>query len=164
MWGEFSGELRGLNCAAARGLSTALVLPLNERGLWVLPTSRPDAQVSEALEESLARRLDVLSSEARELARCLSLQRVDPTLELCRRLVGEHAQRGVLALFDELAENDVLHWTRSAAFSAVQRCARLCSSAWGHPRAASRIFGSDKPSRVSPKKATSRCVWRLVGT
>lgn len=80
----------------------------HERGTWVLPSNRPDTQLSDALEDSLSRRLGSLSAEARELVYCLSLQRLEPTLGLCRALVGEGA-RGALVLLDELAASDVLH-------------------------------------------------------
>ncbi|MGH7272365.1 MAG: hypothetical protein ACREJ3_18200, partial [Polyangiaceae bacterium] len=78
-------------------------------GMWSLPTDRPSAELPTALEDALSTRLGSLSEAARGLAECLSLQRDQPTLELCRLLVQQADDRGVLLLLDELARNDVLY-------------------------------------------------------
>jgi hypothetical protein len=96
-------------------------------GLWVLPVDRPDAELPAALEDALSIRLGLLGAPARALAESLSLQREDPTLDLCRQLVadgeppppgepreslepGERDRgRKVHLLLDELARNDVLY-------------------------------------------------------
>ncbi|MFT3925664.1 MAG: AAA family ATPase [Myxococcales bacterium] len=85
-------------------------------GLWLLPVERPDAELPAALEDALLTRLEGLSSSARSLAECLSVQRERPTLELCRLLVfdaysgvSQPEERSVHVLLDELARNDVLH-------------------------------------------------------
>ena len=84
-------------------------------GMWALPVDRPDAGLPAALEDALSIRLGLLTAPARALAECLSLQREDPTLALCRQLVadGEPGEQGgarkVLLLLDELARNDVLY-------------------------------------------------------
>lgn len=78
-------------------------------GIWVLPPDRPDAELPAALEDALSIRLATLSAQARGLAECISLQREQPTLELCRLLCeGADDHRAVL-LLDELARNDVLY-------------------------------------------------------
>ena len=86
----------------------------HEGGMWALPASRPQVELPEALEDALSIRLAGLGPSALNLARCLSLQRSEPTLALCR-LLGEQAQFGpasepeTLALLDELSRCDVLH-------------------------------------------------------
>ncbi|HEX5660021.1 MAG TPA: protein kinase [Polyangiales bacterium] len=85
----------------------------HEGGMWILPASRPHVELPEALEGALSIRIANLSPKALGLARCLSLQRGEPTLELCRELVEVTPQRSreqeALILLDELARNDVLH-------------------------------------------------------
>jgi Protein kinase domain/AAA ATPase domain len=98
-------------------------------GMWVLPVDRPDAELPAALEDALSIRLGLLTAPARALAESLSLQREDPTLDLCRQLVadgepGESAEqdrgRKVHLLLDELARNDVLYVDQSGyRFSSV---------------------------------------------
>jgi hypothetical protein len=78
-------------------------------GLWVLPVDRPDAELPAALEDALSIRLASLSEQARGLAECLSLQREQPTLELCRLLFEGGDDRRLLHVLDELARNDVLY-------------------------------------------------------
>ncbi|HEX4446208.1 MAG TPA: hypothetical protein VH044_05715, partial [Polyangiaceae bacterium] len=78
-------------------------------GMWLLPVDRPDAGIPAALEDALLMRFGSLSEPARALAECVSLQRGEPTLELCRELVDDREGRKVLVLLDELARNDVLH-------------------------------------------------------
>lgn len=89
----------------------------HEAGLWVLPAGRPHAELPEALEGALSVRLSGLGARALALAQCLSLQRTEPTLELCRLLVESSAQRAspprsaeqeALQLLDELSQSDVL--------------------------------------------------------
>ncbi len=81
-------------------------------GMWMLPAERPDVELAVELEDALTTRLGSLSEAARGLAECLSLQRDQPTLELCRFLTGEADDRPVLVLLDELARNDVLYTDR----------------------------------------------------
>ncbi len=85
----------------------------HEDGMWILPASRPHAELPEALEGALSIRIANLSPRALELARCLSLQRGEPSLALCAELVHATALRSreqeALVLLDELARNDVLH-------------------------------------------------------
>lgn len=81
-------------------------------GMWMLPAERPDIELPVELEDALTTRLASLSEAARGLAECLSLQRDQPTLELCRFLTGESDDRPVLVLLDELARNDVLYTDR----------------------------------------------------
>jgi serine/threonine-protein kinase len=78
-------------------------------GLWTLPADRPDADLPTALEEALSIRIDALGESARSLAECISLQREQPSFELCRLLCASVDERQVLSLLDELARNDVLH-------------------------------------------------------
>jgi hypothetical protein len=78
-------------------------------GIWVLPPDRPDAQLPAALEDALSIRLAMLGAQARGLAECLSLQREQPTLELCRLLCEEGDDLRAVHLLDELARNDVLY-------------------------------------------------------
>jgi serine/threonine-protein kinase len=78
-------------------------------GLWTLPADRPTAELPAALEDALSLRLVSLSDQARALAECLCLQREQPTLALCRLLVGETDDLHVLQVLDELARNDVLY-------------------------------------------------------
>lgn len=88
-------------------------------GLWLLPVERPDAELPAALEDALLSRLENVSLKARELVQCLSLQREQPTLELCRLLSFDslremqaderERERELSLLLDELAREDVLH-------------------------------------------------------
>lgn len=79
-----------------------------ERGMWVLPATRPRTVLPEALEDALASRARMLSAAARELALCLTLLREQPTLELCRLLVGPGSEQELSLLLGELAQRDVL--------------------------------------------------------
>lgn len=88
----------------------------NERGVWVLPSSRPHTHLSEQLEDALARRIGSLSLEALTLARCLSLHRGDLTLALARQLTDDSGSRGAIALLDELSAHDVLHRDHERCF------------------------------------------------
>jgi hypothetical protein len=95
-------------------------------GVWTLPDQVPEAELPAALGDAIAIRLGQLSEPARILAECLSLQRQQATYELCCLLApttvlppppsappssvppsGESP--GVLALLDELTEQDVLY-------------------------------------------------------
>jgi serine/threonine-protein kinase len=78
-------------------------------GMWMLPVDRPDAALPSALEDALSIRIASLSLDARGLVECLSLQREQPTIALCRELVENTEPRYVLILLDELARNDVLY-------------------------------------------------------
>jgi hypothetical protein len=78
-------------------------------GIWMLPSERPVAGLPAALEDALSVRIGSLSEAARGLAECLSLQREQPTLELCCLLCEGAGEREVLVLLDELARNDVLY-------------------------------------------------------
>lgn len=78
-------------------------------GVWTLPADRPDTVLPAALGDALSLRIESLSPEARSLAECLSLQRREPTLALCRLLTGSQKERDVLHQLDELAASDVLH-------------------------------------------------------
>src|SRR5262249_50059196 len=78
-------------------------------GLWTLPADRPSAELPAALEDALSLRLVMLSEQARALAECLSLQREQPTLALCRLLVDETNDRRLVQVLDELARSDVLY-------------------------------------------------------
>jgi tetratricopeptide (TPR) repeat protein len=81
-------------------------------GMWILPSERPDTELSAELEDALMTRLASLSDAARGLAECLSLQREQPTFELCKFLTGESEDRPVFVLLDELARNDILYTDR----------------------------------------------------
>ncbi|MDB4989489.1 MAG: serine/threonine protein kinase [Myxococcaceae bacterium] len=86
----------------------------HEDGLWALPATRPHVELPEALEDALSIRLSQLGEAALSLAQGLSLQRGEPTLELCRLLVdypnaARATEQATLALLDELARCDVLH-------------------------------------------------------
>ena len=86
----------------------------HEAGMWVLPASRPQVELPDALEDTLAIRLRGLGSRALALAEALSLQRIEPTLELCQILVhdgGSEARADggdARALLAELAQADVV--------------------------------------------------------
>jgi anti-anti-sigma regulatory factor len=89
-------------------------------GLWTLPDEEPDAELSAALSDALSARVALLSESARILAECLSLQRQQPTFELCGLLSSHSEERGVLSLLDELAQRDVLYPDRDGyRFSSV---------------------------------------------
>jgi hypothetical protein len=77
-------------------------------GVWALPAERPTAELPAALEDALLTRLATLGEDARGLAECLSLQREQPTIELCR-LLAQVDERRVHGLLDELARSDVLY-------------------------------------------------------
>ena len=77
-------------------------------GVWTLPDEVPDAELPAALGDALSMRLALLSDAARTLAECLSLQRNQPTFELCSLLASHTEGGGVLSLLDELAEREVL--------------------------------------------------------
>jgi hypothetical protein len=85
----------------------------HEGGMWILPASRPHVELPEALEGALSIRIANLGPKALALAQCLSLQRGEPTLALCRELTEATARRSseqeALLLLDELARNDILH-------------------------------------------------------
>jgi hypothetical protein len=78
-------------------------------GVWALPPGRPGAELPAALGDALLGRLSMLGEDARSLAECLSLQRGQPTLDMCRLLFEDDNDRRILALLDELARNDVLY-------------------------------------------------------
>ena len=78
-------------------------------GMWSLPAERPTADVPSGLEEAISLRLVLMSEAARGLAECLCLQREQPTLGVCRHLVGGADDLDVLHVLDELARNDVLY-------------------------------------------------------
>lgn len=87
-------------------------------GLWVLPIERPDNALPAALEDALSVRLSALSVGARDLAECLSLQRQQPTWQLCLLLHDAPDLEGhdatarraheLQVLLDELAREDVM--------------------------------------------------------
>jgi hypothetical protein len=97
-------------------------------GVWTLPDRAPDTELPAALGDALSVRLGLLREPARILAECLSLQRQEPTFELCALLAKDSEQGcrmlerseradpnkedGVMALLDELAERDVLYMDR----------------------------------------------------
>jgi len=78
-------------------------------GVWALPADRPDAELPAALGDVLLIRLASLGEDARALAECLSLQREQPTLDLCRVIFAQADDRRILGLLDELARCDVLY-------------------------------------------------------
>jgi hypothetical protein len=78
-------------------------------GVWTLPDQIPDSALPAALGDALAIRLTLLGEPARILAECLSLQRQQPTFELCCLLSSPSEGAGVLTVLDELAEHDVLY-------------------------------------------------------
>jgi len=80
-----------------------------QAGVWTLPDNAPDATLPAALGDALSMRLALLGDEARVLAECLSLQRRQPTFELCALLATEGGASGVLGLLGELTERDVLY-------------------------------------------------------
>jgi serine/threonine-protein kinase len=85
-------------------------------GLWTLPGDRPVADLPFALNDALAVRLSALSDAARALAECLSLQRNQPTTQLCGLLCADTAEPELRAraLLDELTRADVLRADRGA--------------------------------------------------
>jgi hypothetical protein len=89
-------------------------------GVWTLPDQVPDAELPAALGDALSMRLALLSDPARGLAECLSLQRDQPTFELCALLAEPAEGGGVLSLLDELAEREVLYFEQDGyRFSSV---------------------------------------------
>jgi hypothetical protein len=78
-------------------------------GVWTLPDQVPDAALPAALGDALVIRLALLGEPARILAECLSLQRQQPTFDLCCLLSSPSEGAGVLTVLDELAEHDVLY-------------------------------------------------------
>jgi tRNA A-37 threonylcarbamoyl transferase component Bud32 len=76
-------------------------------GVWTLPDRPPDAVAPTGLHDALLTRLVPVGEPARELAECLSLQRHDPTLELCT-LLCRGVDGSAFPLIEELAANDVL--------------------------------------------------------
>jgi hypothetical protein len=78
-------------------------------GVWTLPDQVPEASLPVALGDALSMRIASLGEPARILAECLSLQRRQPTFELCARLAGDAEQSGVLGALNELAEREVLY-------------------------------------------------------
>ena len=84
-------------------------------GMWTLPVDRPDAELPPALNDALSIRLSTLSKPARALAECLSLQRDQPSLELCKLLCADapDAAGHARELLDELSRADVLHADRN---------------------------------------------------
>ncbi len=115
---RFAGWLHGftagspLHCIEVSRHLVARGIVRYADGMWILPSERPDTELSPALEDALATRLASLSGAARGLAECLSLQREQPTFELCKFLTGEAEDRPVFALLDELARRDVLYTDR----------------------------------------------------
>lgn len=91
-------------------------------GMWVLPLERPDVELPAGLEGALSARLGYLSDEARRLAECLSLQREQATLELCRLLFDDREDRHALSVLDELSRADIVHLEDD-------RCYRFTSTA-----------------------------------
>ncbi|MEY4580951.1 MAG: hypothetical protein RL701_5654, partial [Pseudomonadota bacterium] len=85
-----------------------------ERGLWTLPSERPSSELPAALGDALAVRLNALSKEARALAECLSLQRDQPSLALCKLLCADSAEPALRARewVEELSRADVLQADR----------------------------------------------------
>ena len=81
-------------------------------GVWTLPDQAPEAELPAALGDALSIRAATLGEPARILAECLSLQRQQPTFELCALLSSHAGEGGVLSLLDELAERDVLYADR----------------------------------------------------
>jgi hypothetical protein len=77
-------------------------------GVWALPAERPNVELPAALEDALLVRLAALGGDARGLAECLSLQREQPTLELCQ-LLAHSDERKIHGLLDELGRSDVLY-------------------------------------------------------
>lgn len=82
-------------------------------GIWTLPADKPDADLPAALEDALSLRVARLSEPARILAECISLQREEPTFELCRLISGQPDDQALFLLLDELARNDVLYPDRN---------------------------------------------------
>jgi hypothetical protein len=121
-------------------------------GIWILPSERPDTELSAALEDALTTRLASLSEPARGLAECLSLQREQPTFELCKFLTGEAEDRPVFALLDELARNDVLYTDRDGyRFSSMALREALRG-------------GMDDARRQQNHRLLGRALKRLAGT
>jgi hypothetical protein len=89
-------------------------------GVWTLPDHEPDTEIPAALSDALSARIALLSEPAKILAECLSLQRQQPTFELCALLSSHTEERGVLSLLDELAHKDFLYPDRDGyRFSSI---------------------------------------------
>jgi tRNA A-37 threonylcarbamoyl transferase component Bud32 len=78
-------------------------------GMWTLPAELPNASLPTGLEEALSIRFASLGEEARGLAECLGLQREQPSLSLCRLLLGDVSETRTLQVLDELAAHDVMY-------------------------------------------------------
>lgn len=124
-------------------------------GIWTLPVDRPEVELPTALEDALSMRLSLIGPEARALAECISLQREQPTLELCRAIAKEFTERPVLLLLDELAQQNVFYIQQgSYRFSSLALRDTLLSSMdsvrLGHNhrrlgRALARLLREDDP-------------------
>lgn len=79
-----------------------------DAGAWMLPARAQDVELAPALGDALSSRVASLSGPSRELSECLSLQREQPTFELCRLLLGQEDDKQVLSLLDELSRKGVL--------------------------------------------------------
>ncbi len=79
-------------------------------GTWVLPTEPSALELPSRVEEAMCDRLQHLSGEALELAQALSLYRGGLSLEVCRKLWGEHEHDGaaLCAALGELVAHEVL--------------------------------------------------------
>ncbi|MDB4976166.1 MAG: serine/threonine protein kinase [Myxococcaceae bacterium] len=105
-----------LHCVEITRQLVAQQVIQHDAGVWVLPAGRPRVELPEALEDMLAARLSSLGEGALALARCLSLQRTEPTLALCELLVMDsvagagttRSSEDVRGLLVELAQHDVL--------------------------------------------------------
>jgi hypothetical protein len=108
MYGRTAGS--PLHCIEVSRQLVAQGVVRYQDGMWLLPADRFDTGLPAALEDALSMRLASLSERALALVECLSLQRGEPTLELCRQLVAEDGDgRKVLVLLDELARHDVFY-------------------------------------------------------
>jgi hypothetical protein len=124
-------------------------------GVWTLPDRAPEAELPAALGDALSIRIALLSEPARVLAECLSLQRQQPTFELCALLSIHGETGGVRSLLDELAERDVMYADRDGyrfSSSALQDAlfagmddARLDRNHRRLGEAFTKLAGDDKP-------------------
>jgi serine/threonine-protein kinase len=113
--GRFADWLQGRTAGSplhgieiSRRLLSAKVIRYLD-GMWTLPAEHPNAELPTGLEEALAFRLVSLGERARGLAECLGLHREQPSLALCRMLLGDATDVQTLQVLDELARRDVLH-------------------------------------------------------